>query len=1401
MLKKIISLCLVFMMMLGVVNVNASDREYRRVADFSSMSAIVSSGMPASSVYTKSGNFTLKWSGSDLNRNISVPAQQTDFSSCDYLEFYINSTAKTGMNVTIGLISDNPDTVCLDYYYTTIKIDFTGWKFFSLPYKGEKSVFAPSSSPIGLNSVSQIRLWSSFGGSKPVEGTELYIDSFYITNKKSEVTQEAEDAETYTILNLSVAENVAATGFPASSEQTKSGDVTLKWAEPNLKKSLNHTGFDGDWSGYNCLALDMYNKDMNGSTLTLLVYSDNEDTDGGDYYQYRLSIDFIGWKKVLIPWKDFTTARSPKGWDQITSFSIATTWSATAERPTSLMDGTELYIDKIYITTEENVIDDTKDYVIPSFEYADHTDMVSKIKELHSDDAHPRLLFNKQELDKIRERIKTDVYAKKSYESLIIDAEKYILQPAETYVLTDGALARTSESRLPTLAMAYLLSDDTRYKDRLWTEIESICSFPNWNPQKMLDVGNHGLPMAIAYDWLYDDWTPQQRRTIRNALVRHCIEPGLSHLRVNSAVFASDASNWNQVCNGGIGLAALAIGDEEGYEALANEVINLTCRSLPVSLDVFAPDGGTHEGVTYWEYGLGWFFVYHNALISACGDDLGLSKMSGLSETGYFPISLMGPTKQTFNYGDATSATVSSHIFHWLSRLYNKPEFVGYKYEVEPNGGGAYDLAMYRPFEETPDFKSIMPLDKLFVSADYVASTRSSWVDRNALFAAYIAGDNQTGHGDMDIGSFVLEALGTRWITDFGQDDYWATGAFDFSVGGTRWKFYRKGAEGHNVLVMNPSKIASDAPYREGQNPLGKGEIETFKSSKQSSYGVIDMTDAYKRDVSQYKRGFALINNRSQFVVRDEIKTLKPSDIYSFFHTQQKIHIADNKTAYMYTGIDFEHATTMLRIDLITDCENAELREMKAEKFSFSDPLPEGVTGVDNSAYRKLAVYIPSASNPTVNVVFTPMLPGQSEPVISGIKAISAWDEYLGDKEVLTSLTVDGIPVDNFTSFNTNYSVNAGTVGVVEATGANGITVTTKQAEKIGDTAVVTATDSYGNVNNYTVTFTEIQPSGNIEPAAVVSVKASDVPEPENVPENTFDGDITTRWAADSKTGKNGEQWLIWDMGEEIEFDTVYLAFWKGNVRNQKFKLQVSADNSDYVTVFDGQSAGKSEALQPYSVGNQKARYIKFIGYGNTSNTFNSVNEFVIPKKLGNFSDMQNHWASDDVLQFANAGIVKGISKTQFAPEANVTRAEFAELLYRTMELTDVANSSDFADVSKDAWYFNSVNVLNNKGYIPPEMISDGNFNPEKPITREEITALIIRAYEVSVIGNIKTYGLDRFADKNDVSAYAADYVDKALTLHIIKGVSDSSFAPKALASRAQAVVILKRFFSLINQA
>ncbi len=1408
MLKRIVSAIIAITMILAMFTFTAHARTYTRVANVSTMANIVSTGMTASNVYTKTGNFTLKWSGSDINKNIIIPTENSDFSACDYLEFYVYSAVNTNSNITIGLISDDSNTVCLDYYYTTIKMDFKGWKLFSLPYKGERSVFAKASSPLGLNSINQIRLWSGFGGATPDPLTELYIDSFFITNEKSDESIFTEEYDTYTLLDCSIAENITSVKFPASSEQTKTGDVSLKWSEETDRRTLlEFTGFDGDFTPYKTIAITLYNNVINNSSLRVYAYM------GSDYYCYDITLDFVGWNTIMIPIRDMKKTDNALILNKVDKFRISPrNKKATPEdpEPSTLNKGTVFYIDRIYLTTEEETFDDTVDYIVPHIELDNQVDMVSKIVEKTSSDPHPRFLFNQTELNEIKERIITDPYAKFLYNDLIRRADAIIPQAVEEYSFGDmsigggDGMVRTSESRLPCLAMAYLLSGEEKYKDRLWAEVEAICAFPNWGAAAMLNVGTHGLPMAIAYDWMYDHWTEQQRRIVRNALSRHCIEPGLVELRTNGASYAQKTGNWNQVCNGAIGLSALAIGDEDGYKDFCNETINRVRNNLPVSLVTFAPDGGTHEGVGYWEFGLTWFYIFHNSLMTACGDDMGLGSFEGLDVTGYYPIALTGSTGLTFNYGDCAQEAIDTPIYHWLARFYNKPEFQDYVM----NGGGAmshYGLAMYRPTNENVEYRTVVPLDNKFISAGQVGSTRSSWGDENALFAGYIAGDNQEGHACMDVGSFILEALGTRWITDFGQDVYSVEGAGD--VSGPRWKFYRKSAEGHNVVIFNPKDVAdldhyypqnsSEAiRYPEGQNPMGKAEIDIFKSSASAHYGVIDMLDAYSRDVKSYKRALGLINNRSQFVVRDEIETLAPSEIYSFFHTQEKIHIINDKLAYMYTGESFENANKKLRIDLLTDAPGAKFVEMEA-KFVVDGIQRE--EALDNSAWRKLSVYIEKASNPSISVVFTPVSSGQTEKQPDEVLPISQWDNYLVETEILSSLSVDGVPVENFSSYNLNYTINAAMVGEVSATAADGYTLSVSQADEIGKSAVVTATDNSGNSHKYTVLFDGVVPEVNLAPSEVAAIYPSDVPQDYNPAEHTIDGDLTTRWAANSKDSENGEQWFIWDMGKDIEFDTVYFSFFKGHERKQKLQIQVSNDNINYSTVFDGEASGKTDGLQPFAVGKQNARYIKFIGFGCNASTWNSVNEFVIPQKNEIFYDMQNHWAQNEVTDFSNAGLVKGVSETQFCPDNTVTRAEFAELLYRTLYLDDAAKSPAYADVKETDWFCNSVSVLKEKGYIPEEMTIDGKFYPDKPITREEITALVIRAYESNKIGIIKTYGLNRFVDKDLISPYASEYVEKAVSLHIIKGVNDTSFAPQDLATRAQAIVILKRLYSLIN--
>ncbi|WP_104024607.1 polysaccharide lyase family 7 protein [Vibrio hyugaensis] len=110
-----------------------------------------------------------------------------------------------------------------------------------------------------------------------------------------------------------------------------------------------------------------------------------------------------------------------------------------------------------------------------------------------------------------------------------------------------------------------------------------------------------------------------------------------------------------------------------------------------------------------------------------------------------------------------------------------------------------------------------------------------------------------------------------------------------------------------------------------------------------------------------------------------------------------------------------------------------------------------------------------------------------------------------------------------------------------------------------------------------------------------------------NLPNQVMDGNLQTRWSASGQ----GET-MTFDYGQEIAFDAVKLAFHKGDERVTKFNIEVSQDGNTWNTVVsDGQSTGKSQSLERFDFPEVTARYIKYVGMGNSKNDWNSVTEFM----------------------------------------------------------------------------------------------------------------------------------------------------------------------------------------------
>ncbi|WP_197286043.1 S-layer homology domain-containing protein, partial [Paenibacillus sp. FJAT-27812] len=181
------------------------------------------------------------------------------------------------------------------------------------------------------------------------------------------------------------------------------------------------------------------------------------------------------------------------------------------------------------------------------------------------------------------------------------------------------------------------------------------------------------------------------------------------------------------------------------------------------------------------------------------------------------------------------------------------------------------------------------------------------------------------------------------------------------------------------------------------------------------------------------------------------------------------------------------------------------------------------------------------------------------------------------------------------------------------------------------------------------------------------------------------------------------------------------------------------------------------------------------------------------------FADLQGHWAQGDIELLASKLIVDGQPDGSFAPNHTITRAEFAALLVRALGLQEANAGEFFTDVKESSWYAGAVGAAEQAGLIGG--FEDGSFRPNASITREQMAVMIARA--LSFAGKAQQAesagALQLFADGADISDWAIVATEQLVEMEIIQGLTDTTFVPKANASRAQSAVILKRMLQYLQ--
>ncbi|PQB08936.1 hypothetical protein BST83_00845 [Polaribacter filamentus] len=143
-----------------------------------------------------------------------------------------------------------------------------------------------------------------------------------------------------------------------------------------------------------------------------------------------------------------------------------------------------------------------------------------------------------------------------------------------------------------------------------------------------------------------------------------------------------------------------------------------------------------------------------------------------------------------------------------------------------------------------------------------------------------------------------------------------------------------------------------------------------------------------------------------------------------------------------------------------------------------------------------------------------------------------------------------------------------------------------------------------GTITNRPLSLSDVGPS-YISRLTICGVTASN--DDGNVIENVLDGYSNTHWSSNV----NGVE-AIFDLCEIYNVKDLSIAWLNGDIRSSLFDIEVSTDNLNWTNVFSGQSGGASVELEDIDIADSDARYVKYIGNGNTVNAWNSITELQI---------------------------------------------------------------------------------------------------------------------------------------------------------------------------------------------
>lgn len=483
---------------------------------------------------------------------------------------------------------------------------------------------------------------------------------------------------------------------------------------------------------------------------------------------------------------------------------------------------------------------------------------------------HPRMILTPSIVRKLRKDVKTKPLVKNYYNAIKLNAAKIQEKPLIKRIIIGKRMLHVSREmlyRINILGIVYNIDKDPNILKRINEELLAVCNFSDWHPSHYLDVAEMSMAVALALDWTYNDLPASTKEKVINAL----IEKGIKSSYKDSMWWIKSTNNWNQVCNGGMIAASIAIA--ENNPELAAKTLHRSLEGMPFALKQYMPDGVYPEGATYWGYGTGFSCLTISILSTSLNTDFGISAYPSFIESAIYRKISVAPSGKYFNFSDCGDKEGENGdiVLSWFAlktgnsaflekeKFFRDPKSMGILSRL--SGAGLVWLSQYKEKESQP-----LPLIWKGNGPNPVIFFRGGEKDPYSYYFGGKGGRASVNHGNMDAGSFVFELNGVRWVVDPGTQNYneleqAGLNLWSMSQNSQRWTLMTKNNFGHSNLTVNNALFNVD----------GFAPIIKYKNGDKPE-ATINMDEIYKNHLKSAKRKFTKDTNHS-LVIEDNIVT------------------------------------------------------------------------------------------------------------------------------------------------------------------------------------------------------------------------------------------------------------------------------------------------------------------------------------------------------------------------------------------------------------------------------------------------------------------------------------------------------------------------------------------------